>query len=153
MEIKRENKFCPILYNSGKYQLSILSIDYGLPKQSDKTIFLVPIREFLAFGRIWTELNLCTIFWESRAYGIKRNELENQKIKIAYLIAFASELAPICKKWANDCLEKTINYIDLNDTVYFKIECYNENLKDKIINALSNYHYNFTKEGNIYTVY
>ncbi len=153
MEIKPENKYCPIIFNNGKYSLSILSKDYGLPNESSKPIFLVPIREFLACGSIWKELNLCTIFWEPPALGMKRNELENQKTKIGYLIAFASDLAPICKKWATDCLDKTINYTQLNDTVYFKIELHNEHLKDKIINAINNFNFNLSVNNNIYNVY
>lgn len=153
MDIKTENKYCPIIFSKGKYSLSMLSIDYGLAIKSTNTIFLVPLREFLACGSIWSELNLCTIFWEPPAYGIKRNELENQKTKIAYLIAFASDLAPICKKWAADCLDKTINYNKLNDTVYFKIECHNENLKHKIINAINNFNFNLLVNNNIYTVH
>lgn len=153
MEIKTENKYCPMIFSKGKYSLSLLSKDYGLPKESKNTQFLVPIREFLACGSIWTELNLSTIFWEPPLYGIKRDHLENQKIKIAYLVAFASDLAPICKKWADDCLNKTIKYIDLNEQVYFKIELYNENLKDKIIAAINNFNYNLLINDNIYTVY
>jgi hypothetical protein len=39
---------------------------------------------------------------------VKRDSFEKEKTKIGYLIAFASDIAPICKKWADDCLNKTI---------------------------------------------
>jgi hypothetical protein len=69
MEIKKENKYCPIIFSKGKYSLSLLSLDYGLPKETKNTIFLVPCREFLVCGSIWRELNLCIIFWETTSMG------------------------------------------------------------------------------------
>jgi hypothetical protein len=153
MEFKKENKYCPIILSKGKFSLSLLSLEYGLSKEIRNTVFLVPCREFIACGSIWRELNLCTIFWEHQAWGMKKDSFENEKTKIAYLIAFASNIAPICKKWADDCLNKTIKYQELNDTVYFKIELYDENLKDKIITAVRNFNFNLSINDNIYTVY
>lgn len=153
MEFKKENKYCPIILSKGKFSLSLLSLDYGLSKDNKYIVFLVPCREFLVCGSIWRELNLSTIFWEPPAWGMKKDSFENEKTKISYLIAFASNITPISKKWADDCLNKTIKYQELNDTVYFKIELYNENLKDKIITAIRNFNFNLSVNDNIYTVY
>jgi len=153
MEIKPENKFCQIIFDRKNYSLSIISANNGLRSYGSNTKFLVPMREFLSCGSIWRELNLCTIFWESLPYNRVRDNSEIQKTKIAYIIAFASDLAPICKRWANDCLEKTINYKELNDSVYFEIEVFNENLKEKIMNAIQSYNLNYSVNNNIHTVY
>ena len=153
MEIKPENKYCPIIFNRQKYSLSIISLNSELTSYGSDTKFLIPMREFLACGSLWQVLNLCTIFWEPPLYNRVPNISDTQKTKIAYIIAFASDLAPICKKWANDCLQKTINYEDVNDRVYFEIVLFNENMKEQIINAIKGYNFNYNVNDNKYTVY
>jgi hypothetical protein len=153
LKVKPENKYCPLIFNKGKYSLSIISLDYGLSKNNEFAVFLVPIREFLACGSIWETLHLCTIFWETPAYNRTRSANEIQQTKAAYLIAFASDLAPICKQWANECINNTIKYIDNEDTVYAQIECFNETLKEKMIKAISAYNLNLSIADNKYTVF
>jgi|LakMenEpi03Aug12_release.lakeMendotaPanAssembly.Ray.scaffolds.fasta_scaffold260303_2 hypothetical protein len=152
IKVKPENKYCPLIFKRGEYSLSIKSEEYDLPKNSDNTIFIFPIREFLACGSIWQAINLCTIFWEKPAYNMERSYNETQHLKISYLMAFASDLAPICKHWAAQCLEKTIKYIELEDKVYIHLELFNNPIKEKIIKALDAYNYKFLLENNIYTV-
>jgi hypothetical protein len=150
--IKTENKYCPLIFKRGDFSLSVISEQYGLPKNSNNTIFIIPIREFLACGSIWQAINLSTIFWEKPAFNIERSYYDTQRTKIAYLIAFASDLAPICKHWANECFEKTIKYVDLNENVYFQIELYNPSLREKLIKAVEAYNYKLSIDNNIINV-
>ena len=152
LKIKPENKYCPLIFNRGKYNLSIISLENGLSRHNQGTIFIVPIREFLACGSIWQTLNLSTIFWETPAYNIKRSVNEIQQVKAAYLIAFASDLAPICKQWANDCINNTIKYLENEDPVYAQIELFDETLKEKMIKAVEVYNMNLLITDNIYKV-
>jgi hypothetical protein len=152
LKIKAENKYCPLIFDKGQYSLSIISLEYGLSKYNKCPIFLVPIREFLACGSIWETLHLCTIFWETPAYNIKRSINEIQQTKAAYLIAFASDLAPICKQWANDCINNTIKYLENEDPVYVQIELFDETLKEKMIKAVEVYNMNLSITDNIYKV-
>lgn len=150
--VKPENKYCPILFKRGEYSLCILSLEYGFTKNTENPIFIIPIREFLACGSIWQAMHLCTIFWEKPAYNIERSYNEIQHTKASYLMAFASDLAPICKHWATECLDKTIKYIELEDKVYAHLEVYNTTIKDKIIKAVEAYNLNLSVDSNIYTV-
>ena len=154
--VKSENKMCPILYVKDKYMLSILT-----PENSShypNPTFNIPLRTFLRYGTIWTELNLCTIFWEQPIYGIYKNSLEREYTKIAYLIAFASDMAPICKAWAKDCLEKTIENTYLEDEARVEIVLFDETLKDKLISAITKMNETVTTDtvtaenNHIYTV-
>lgn len=151
-KIKTENKYCPLIFKRGEYCLSVISEEYGLPKNSNNTILIIPIREFLACGSIWQAINLSTIFWEKQPFNIERSYYDTQHTKIAYLIAFASDLAPICKNWANECFEKTIKYVDLEENVYFQIELFNPSLRDKLIKAVQAYNYKLSINNNILNV-
>lgn len=162
--VRSENKMCPILFVRDKYMMSIL-----IPENRShysKPTFNIPLRTFLRYGSIWAELNLCTIFWEQPIYGIYRNSLEREYTKIAYLIAFASDMAPICKVWAKNCLEntveKTFEKMYLDDEAYVEIVLFDETLKDKMIDAITKMNGTITTEaiateaitenGYIYTV-
>ena len=149
--VKSENKRCPILYVRDKYMLSILTPENS--SQYPNPTFNIPLRTFLQYGTIWTELNLCTVFWEQLNYGIYKNLLEREYTKIAYLIAFAPDMAPICKAWAKDCLEKTIENTYLEDEALVEIVLFDETLKDKMISAITIMNGTVTAEnGHIYTV-
>jgi hypothetical protein len=143
--IRSENKRCPVLFVRDKYVLSIL-----IPENRShysKPTFNIPLRTFLRYGTIWAELNLCTIFWEQPIYGIYRNSLEREYTKIAYLIAFASDMAPICKAWAKNCLENTVEKMYLDDEAYVEIVLFDETLKDKMIDAITRMNGTITTEA------
>ena len=133
--VNAKNKMCPILYVRDKYMLSILTPENS--SHYSNPTFKIPLRTFLRYGTIWTELNLCTVFWEQPIYGIYKNSLEREYTKIAYLIAFAPDMAPICKAWAKDCLEKTIENTYLEDEACVEIVVFDEPLKDKLIGAIT----------------
>jgi hypothetical protein len=86
-------------------------------------------------GGLWTVVGLCTVFWEPPLYGIPRDHEENERVKGAYLIAFASDLAPICKEWARGCIEQCSQ--KAKDEVFVEIILFNEALKAQMMDAIS----------------
>ena len=95
-------------------------------------------------GAFWSALNLCTIFWEQCPYQIERERSFQQieETKGAYLIAFAPDMAPICKKWADECIKKLHQwprdrdrYPETNE-VFVEIIVFQDSLKDKIMDAV-----------------
>jgi hypothetical protein len=87
---------------------------------------------------MWSALNLCTVFWEPPLYGIPRDYKENERVKGAYLIAFASDLAPICKEWARGCIEQCSHpIVEAKDEVFVEIILFNEALKARMMDAIS----------------
>jgi hypothetical protein len=68
-------------------------------------------------------------------YGIPRDYKENERVKGAYLIAFASDLAPICKEWARGCIERCNQ--KASDAVFVEIVLFNEALKAQMMDAIS----------------
>lgn len=146
------NKRCPILYRKDKYALEILTLENStFCSDLHSCVFRIPLHHFMQSGAVWSALNLCTIFWEKPAWG-KPNSLEQEKTKGAYLIAFATNLAPICKTWANDCIQKTIAYQKLGDEVFVEIIVHDQTLKPKLISALQAHVLTFSENENIYTV-
>jgi hypothetical protein len=149
-------KMCPIIHDRNEYNLSILTMenahgDYYL----GRPVFYVPLRKFMQCGGLWSALELCTVFWEPPIYGIPRDHLENERIKGAYLIEFASDLAPICKAWARGCIEQCRHpSVEAKDEVFVKIVLFNEALKDPMMNAISRHNLkgSICEATNTYTV-
>jgi hypothetical protein len=150
--ITRKTKMCPIIWRQDKYGINILTLDNSNGSRYQKPVFLVPLKKFLQSGAIWQVVNLCTIFWEPPAYGIQRAHLDNERVKGAYLIEFASDLAPLCKAWARGCIEKTIVSQQLEDEVFVEIILFNEALVAKMIDAIHRHELTFSENENIYTV-
>jgi hypothetical protein len=98
-------------------------------------------------------LKLSTVFWEKYSYGVKCDDRQNEEIKGAYLISFASDLAPISKKWAKDCIDKIIENKPIEEQILVEIILLDETLIQKIVNAIINHQLEYSKEGNIYTVH
>lgn len=134
-----EHKMCPIIWDRGKYSIIILTMDNAHARHyTDKSVYYVPLRTFMQCSELWDALNLSTIFWEPPLYGIPRDYLENERIKGSYLIAFASDLAPICKEWAKGCIEHCRNcHQTADDEAFVEIILFNESRKSKIVYAIS----------------
>jgi hypothetical protein len=94
--------------------------------------FKVPVLFFLSSGAVWGVLHLCTIFWEPPAWGIVRDPGETERMKKAYLLAFANYDAPISKAWA----DKTLLEDEwITNSAYFELVIYNPALVEKIKSA------------------
>ena len=152
MDSAHENKMCPILWIREKYGLTISTLNKCSTNYNSKPIFRVPLKKFMKSGAFWSALNLCTIFWEQPLYRMNRDYKENEKIKGAYLIAFASDLAPICKAWANRCIHKIIEGEPLEDEVFVEIIVFDETLVNKLITAIVNHQMEYSVTQNIYTI-
>jgi len=107
-------------------------------------------------GAFWSALNLCTVFWEPPLYGIPHDREENESAKGAYLIEFASDMAPICKEWARGCIEQCIHHtmVETSDEVFVEIVLFNEARKDQMMDAISrhNLHVSICEATNVHTV-
>ena len=147
------HKMCPIIHNRNEYSLSILTMENAHGYGIGMPIFYVPLRKFMQCGGLWSPIRLCTIFWEPPLYGIQRDPLDNERIKGAYLIAFASDLAPICKAWASECIAQCRHHAMVEE-VFVRIVLFNEALKDQIMNAISrhNLKVSICEATNTYTV-
>jgi hypothetical protein len=152
MDRPHDNKMCPIIWNRQKYGLTILTLHNSSTNYNSKPIFRLPLKKFMNSGAFWSALNLSTIFWERSLYGINRDYKENEKIKGAYLIAFASDLAPICKAWATRCIHKIIECESLEDEVFVEIIVLNETLTNKLVTAIVNHQMEYSVNQNIYTI-
>ena len=152
MDRANENKMCPIIWNRQKYGLTILTLPNSSANYNSKPIFRLPLKKFMNSGAFWSALNLSTIFWEQPLYGMNRNYKENEKIKGAYLIAFASDLAPICKAWAKRCINKIIEGEPLEDEVFVEIIVLDETLTNKLITAIVKHQMEYSVIQNIYTI-
>jgi hypothetical protein len=128
-------KMCPIMWNRNECGISILTMENAHPQYIRNPMFYVPLRKFMQCGGLWTVVGLCTVFWEPPLYGIPRDHVENERIKGAYLIAFASDLAPICKEWARSCIEQCNQKV--SDEVFVEIVLFNEALKAQMMDAIS----------------
>ena len=139
---------CPIIWDRNEYSVSILTMDNAQDNYLNPT-FYVPLRTFMQCGAFWSALNLCTVFWEPPLYGIPRAHVENERIKGAYLIEFASDLAPICKEWATGCISQ-----ETSDEVFVEIVLFNEARKAQIMHAISRHELNVSicESTNVHTV-
>uniref|UniRef100_A0A6C0I489 Uncharacterized protein n=1 Tax=viral metagenome TaxID=1070528 RepID=A0A6C0I489_9ZZZZ len=138
-------KMCPIIWDRNECGISILTMENAHPQYNRNPMFYVPLRKFMQCGGMWSALNLCTVFWEPPLYGIPRDHVENERVKGAYLIAFASDLAPICKEWARAAL-KQCNYpiVESNDAVFVEIVLFNEARKAQMMDAISRHNLQVT---------
>jgi hypothetical protein len=133
-----EHKMCPIIWDRNECGVCILTMENAHIQYNRNPMFYVPLRKFMQCGGLWSALNLCTVFWEPPLYGIPRDHVENERIKGAYLIAFASDLAPICKEWARGCIEQCNHpIVESNDEVFVEIVLFNEARKAKMMDAIS----------------
>lgn len=142
--IEDEYKRCILIWNPDVYGLTVLTMENAKnTKYYEKPIFYIPIKTFMRCGAIWSALNLCTIFWEQRPYHIERTFQETERIKGAYLVAFASDVAPICKKWAEQCFNTLYDWPRKigadEDEVFVEIIVFQNSLKSEIINAAKMY--------------
>lgn len=138
--INSENKRCILLWKPDDYGLTILTMENVnfYSKWYQEPIFYIPLRTFMRCGAFWSALNLCTIFWEQRPYHIERTFQETERNKGAYLIAFASNRAPICKKWAEQCINNLYEWPcnPHGDEAFVEIIVFQNSLKDKIMDAI-----------------
>jgi len=134
-------KMCPIMWRRDKCNISILTMENAHPQYAQcnrNSMFYVPLRKFMQCGGLWTVVGLCTVFWEPPLYGIPRDHMENERVKGAYLIAFASDLAPICKEWARGCIEQCSHpIVEEKDKVFVEIILFDEALKARMMDAIS----------------
>ena len=131
-------KMCPIMWRRDKCGISILTMENARPQYNRNPMFCVPLRKFMQCGGLWTVVGLCTVFWEPPLYGIPRDYEENERVKGAYLIAFASDLAPICKEWARGCIEQCSHpNVEAKDEVFVEIVLFNEALNAQMMDAIS----------------
>lgn len=144
-KILPDNKRCVLLWKPEKYGLTILTMNNASKSENyNKPIFYIPLRTFMRCGDFWSALNLCTIFWEQCPYQIERERSFQQieETKCAYLIAFAPDMAPICKKWADECIKRLHQWPCYcypkpeTDEVFVQIIIFEESLKDKIMDVI-----------------
>ena len=133
-----DNKRCILIWKHDEYGLTIVTMKNAKGSELyEKPIFYIPLRTFMRCGAFWSALHLCTIFWEPKPYNIERQFEETERIKGAYLIAFAPDIAPICKGWAQQCVEK-LHDMPRNpdaDNVFVEIIVFQDSLKKEIMDA------------------
>ena len=135
-----DNKRCLLIWNSQEYGLTILTMKNA--KRSElykRPLFYIPLRIFMRCGAFWSALHLSTIFWEPKPYNIERSFKETERIKGGYLIAFAPDIAPICKGWAKQCIDKLhdLSADPEADEAFVEIMVFQDSLKDKIVDAIN----------------
>jgi len=134
-----DNKRCPLIWSRGEYGLAILTMKNAKGSELyEKPIFYIPLRIFMRCGACWSALHLSTIFWEPKPYNMERNFQETERTKGAYLIEFASDIAPICKGWAQQCIDKLHDWPrdPEAEEVFVEIIVFQDSLKDKIMDAV-----------------
>jgi hypothetical protein len=151
LTISNENKMCTILWIREKYGISILT-KHNFRTHNIYPEFLIPLHIFLNLGSVWSLLNLCTVFWEQGLYGIPKDYHRNEEIKGAYLVEFASDLAPISKSWVKECIHKIIYNQPLDDDVFVNIILFDQSLLERIINDLQSHELIFYENNKIYTL-
>ena len=120
----------PLLHNSNEFGLALINPESDVGAYYPT--FKVPVEYFLSSGAVWEALHLCTIFWEPPAWGTKHAPGETERMKKAYLLAFANYDAPISKAWAEKTLLKD-EYV--KNGAYFELVVYNVALVEKIKGA------------------
>jgi hypothetical protein len=138
-EEEHDNKCCILIWSRQEYGLSILTMKNAKGSELyEKPIFYIPLRTFMRCGAFWSALHLCTVFWEQRPYNIERTFKETERIKGAYLIEFAHDIAPICKGWAKQCIDVLHNWPrdPEAEEAFVEIIVFQDSLKDKLMNAV-----------------
>ena len=135
-----DNKRCILLWKRDEYGLTILTMKNAKRSELyEKPIFYIPLRTFMRCGAFWSALHLCTIFWEPKPYNMERSFQETEKIKGAYLIAFAPDIAPICKGWAaKQCIDALHDWPrdQKAEEAFVEIIVFQDSLKDQIMDAI-----------------
>ena len=140
-----ENKRCPIMFIKNDFSISILTMENAHHYYQGYPMVYIPLRDFMKCGGVWSALSLCTVFWEPPLYGIERDPVNNERIKGAYLIEFASDLAPICKKWAKECIQQcNQSSHEASNEVFVQIILFNEVRKAQITDAISRHNLNLS---------
>ena len=136
--VDEENKRCIIIWNSNEYGLTILTMNNSKNVEwYKKPVFYIPLRVFMRCGAFWSALHLSTIFWEPKPYHIERPFKETEMIKGACLIAFAPDIAPTCKEWAQQCIDALhdLPRDPETDNVFVEIIVFQDSLKKEIMDA------------------
>ena len=135
---ENEHKMCPIIWDRKEFGITILTMENACSHYQCYPMVYIPLRKFMQSCDLWSELKLHTVFWEPPLYGIPRDHAENERIKCSYLIEFASDLAPICKKWARGCIEQCSQRShEASNEVFVQIVMFNETRKARIMDAIS----------------
>lgn len=138
-QIKSENKRCILIWSPKEYGLTILTMKNAKGSELyEKPIFYIPLRIFMRCGAFWSALHLSTIFWEQRPYQIERTFQETERIKATYLTEFALDIAPTCKGWAKQCIDKLHDWPrdPEAEEAFVEIIVFQDSFKDKIIDAV-----------------
>jgi hypothetical protein len=138
-EKEYDNKRCILIWSRQEYSISILTMKNAKGSELyEKPIFYIPLRTFMRCGAFWSALHLCTIFWEPKPYNIQRSFKETERIKGAYLIAFAPDIAPICKGWARQCIDALHDWPrdPEAEEAFVEIIVFQDSLKDKLMDAI-----------------
>jgi hypothetical protein len=136
-----DNKRCILIWKRDEYGLTILTMKNAKGSELyEKPIFYIPLNVFMRCGAFWSALHLCTIFWEPKPYNIERTFKETERIKGAYLIEFAPDIAPICKGWAKQCVDALHDRPRDPESeakeAFVEIIVFQDSLKDKIMDAV-----------------
>ena len=137
-DVDQENKRCILIWNRTEYGLTILTMENSKNVEwYEKPVFYIPLRVFMRCGAFWSALHLSTIFWEPKPYRIERPCKETERIKGAYLIAFAPDIAPTCKGWAQQCIDALhdLPRDPETDNVFVEIVVFQDSLKKEIMDA------------------
>jgi len=155
-----DNKRCILIWSPREYGLTILTMKNAKGSELyEKPIFYIPLRIFMRCGAFWSALHLSTIFWEQKPYNIERSFQETERIKGAYLIEFAPDIASICKRWAKQCINKLHDWPrdPEAEEAFVEIIVFQDSLKDKIIDAIHRHALQFkfseTDKNGIFNVF
>ena len=143
-----DNKRCILLWKRDEYGLTILTMKNAKGCELyEKPIFYIPLKTFMRCGAFWSALNLSTKYWEQRPYHTERTFKETEKIKGAYLIAYAPDILPICKRWAEQCIDALHDRPrDLEaEEVFVEIIVFRDSLKDEIMDAIKGHMLQFVE--------
>ena len=135
-----DNKRCILLWKRNEYGLTILTMRNAKGSELyNNPIFYIPLRTFMRCGAFWGALHLSTAYWQQRPYHAERNFKETEKIKGAYLIAYAPDILPICKRWAEQCIDKLHDWPrdPEAEEAFVEIIVFQDSLKNDIMDAVN----------------
>jgi hypothetical protein len=153
-----DNKRCILLWKRDEYGLTILTMKNAKGSELyNKPIFYIPLRTFMRCGAFWSALHLSTAYWQQRPYHTERNFKETEKIKGAYLIAYAPDILPVCKRWAEQCVNALHDWPrdPEAEEVFVEIIVFQDSLKDDIMDAIKGHMLQFveTDKKDIFNVF